>query len=218
MRQRIAVVDYGMGNLHSVSKALRHVCDRHTEVVVTNAAAVIDSADRCVLPGQGSMRDCIVELDRRGLREVLIKTAAERPFLGICMGMQVLLERSEEHYASQGFGVIRGPVVRFKATPAGAGKPLNIPHMGWNRVTQHRAHPLWQGINDDARFYFVHSFYVAPEDSAACCGVTDYGTVFASAIAAGPMFAVQFHPEKSQRDGLRLLANFARWDGRPTSI
>ena len=211
MRERIAIVDYNMGNLHSVSKALRHVCDRSTEVVVTNDLDTIESADRIVLPGQGSMRDCIAELDQRKLRKILIKAVAERPFLGICMGMQVLLEHSEEHPKSQGFGVIRGQVVRFQATAA---SPLTIPHMGWNRVTHCREHPLWQGIDDGARFYFVHSYYVVPYDSTTCCGSTDYSTVFASAIATGSMFAVQFHPEKSQRDGLRLLANFTCWNGR----
>ena len=212
MAQQIAIVDYNMGNLHSVSKALERVCDRQTDVIVTDDIGIIGAADRIVFPGQGAMRECIAALDRKMLRDTLIKASADRPFLGICMGLQVLLEHSEEHHQSHGFGVIRGQALRFPDTVNS--QRLKIPHMGWNRVWHSRPHPLWQGIDDGTRFYFVHSYYVAPANAATACGMTDYGVTFASAIAANSLFAVQFHPEKSQRDGLQLLANFVNWDGQ----
>jgi imidazole glycerol-phosphate synthase subunit HisH len=207
--QRIAVVDYGMGNLRSVVQALKTAAP-DADVILTAEADLIRQADRVVFPGQGAMPDCVRELDARGLGPVLAQAAAEKPFLGICLGLQVLFEHSEEGNLP-GLGLLPGRVVRFKPGHVDThGAPLKIPHMGWNEVEQ-KAHPLWQGIPDHDRFYFVHSFHVAdcPEDFIY--GQSRYPELFTCAVARGPLFAVQFHPEKSQRAGLQLLANFAHW-------
>ena len=214
----IAVVDYGMGNLRSVSKALEHVASSDQQVKVTSDPADIAAADHIVFPGQGAARDCMLELKQRGLIEPVLKAAKEKPFLGICMGMQVLLAHSQENEGVDCMGLYDGEV-RFFGTAFAEQKVdqkeelLKIPHMGWNRVRQTQQHPLWNGVEQDSRFYFVHSYYVSPADESIAAGKTDFGINFVSAIARDNVFAAQFHPEKSADDGLQLLENFTRWNG-----
>jgi imidazole glycerol-phosphate synthase subunit HisH len=205
------VVDYGMGNLRSVSKAIEHVAPQ-AEVRVTSDAAEIARAQRVVVPGQGAMPDCMRELEARGLREAVIHAARERPFLGICIGLQMLFERSEEGGA-RGLGLLRGAVRRFPEPLAqgAGGARLKVPHMGWNEVRQVAPHALWQGIADRARFYFVHSYFADEAEPGLRSGSTEYGQVFTCAVARDNLFAVQFHPEKSQAAGLQLLSNFVHW-------
>ena len=214
--ERIAVIDYRMGNLRSVAKALEHVVEDAAEVCVCRDANAIANADRVVFPGQGAIRDCMAELERHGLEAAVRDAIETRPFLGICMGQQALMESSEEHAGTRGLGILRGKVRRFPGdqTDPRTGERLKVPHMGWNRVHPVRSHPLWKEVEGGARFYFVHSYYVAPEDESVVAGRTSYGVAFASALAWGNVFAVQFHPEKSQRAGLALLSNFVHWDGR----
>jgi len=210
---RIAVVDYGMGNLRSVAKAIEHVAPG-AQVDVTSDPVRVAMAERVVFPGQGAMPDCMRELDARGLRQAVVDAAGAKPFLGICIGLQMLFERSEEG-DTPGLGVLAGHVRRFAGTGLrdADGRKLKVPHMGWNRVRQVVDHPLWSGIESDSRFYFVHSYFVEPAESTLIAGMTDYPTPFASAVAKGSLFAVQFHPEKSHAAGLRLLANFVNWNG-----
>lgn len=203
----VAVIDYGMGNIRSVRKALEHVADGARIVVASDGDTVLD-ADRVVLPGVGALRDCIAELRRLDLIAALLEAIRTRPFLGICLGMQALMEHSEENGGTPGLGVIAGDVPRFPATAG-----LKIPHMGWNRVHQLRPHPLWRGVPQDSHFYFVHSYHVRPTAPADAAATTGYGIEFASALGRGNVFAVQFHPEKSQHAGLTLLGNFVRWNG-----
>jgi imidazole glycerol-phosphate synthase subunit HisH len=208
----IAVIDYGMGNLHSVAKAIEYVAPE-LKVVVTSDPAVIGCAARVVFPGQGAMPDCMRELDARGLRDAVIDAARSKPFLGICIGLQMLFERSDEGDVA-GLGLMPGRVRRFAAEAPlidAAGVRLKVPHMGWNRVRQAMTHPLWQGISDGDRFYFVHSYYVEAHEPSLIAGSSDYPRAFTCAIARDQVFAVQFHPEKSARAGLQLLANFVRW-------
>jgi len=207
----VAVVDYGMGNLRSVAKAIEHVAP-DARVLVSADAGEIAAADRVVVPGQGAMPDCMSELERRGLREAVIRAAAEKPFLGICVGLQMLFGHAEEGNV-MGLGILLGRVPRFphEAMVADDGSRLKVPHMGWNQVQQAEAHPLWAGIADGSRFYFVHSYYVEPESPDHIAGSTHYGIPFTSAIARANIFAVQFHPEKSAAAGLTLLGNFMRW-------
>lgn len=207
----VAVVDYGMGNLRSVAKAIEHVAG-DARVVVTSDPAEVARADRVVVPGQGAMPDCMAELERRGLRAAVIAAAAEKPFLGICIGLQMLFEHSEEGDVP-GLGVLPGRVRLFprEALWSPAGSRLKVPHMGWNEVHQAQPHPLWQGIADGSRFYFVHSYYVEPAEPSVIMGSTAYGIPFTSAVGRANIFAVQFHPEKSAKDGLQLLANFMAW-------
>lgn len=207
----IAVIDYGMGNLRSVAKAIEHVA-AGAPVVVTADPAQVAAAARVVFPGQGAMPDCMRELEQRGLRPAVIAAARSKPFLGICIGEQMLFAHSEEGDAA-GLGIFPGSVQRFPAANMhGAdGSRLKVPHMGWNTVAQKKPHPLWAGIADHSRFYFVHSYCVQAPDSALCAGTTDYGLSFTSAVAQDNIFAVQFHPEKSARDGLQLLQNFVQW-------
>jgi imidazole glycerol-phosphate synthase subunit HisH len=200
---RIAVVDYGMGNLRSVSKALEHVAPQ-AEVLVTADPDAIRSSDRVVVPGQGALPDCMRGLGASGAREAVVEAAAEKPFLGICIGLQMLFERGEEGDAA-GLGLLPGRVPRFAVSG------LKIPHIGWNEVAQSRPHALWGGIPDGSRFYFVHSYYAAPRDAALTAATSVYGAPFTCAIARDNIFAVQFHPEKSQSAGLQLLSNFVRW-------
>jgi glutamine amidotransferase len=200
---KIAVVDYGMGNLRSVSKALEHVAAR-AEVLVTSDPKEILSSEKVVVPGQGAMPDCMRQLAASGARDAVLEAAASKPFLGICIGLQMLFERGEEG-DTPGLGVLAGSVPRF-AVPG-----LKIPHMGWNEVMQRGAHPLWAGISDCSRFYFVHSYYPAPRNAADVAATSVYGAPFTCAIARDNIFAVQFHPEKSQSAGLQLLSNFVRW-------
>lgn len=210
----IAVIDYGMGNLRSVAQALEHVAGGKT-VTVTSDPEVIKAAGRVVFPGQGAMPDCVRELDSRNLRAAVLDAAATKPFLGICIGQQLLFEHSEEGDVA-GLGILPGRVRRF---PSGmtdvAGAKLKVPHMGWNQVMQTHPHPMWSGIAPDARFYFVHSYYVDPADPGLATASTEYPFGFASAVARNNIFAVQFHPEKSQQAGLALLSNFVSWNGRP---
>ncbi len=210
----IGVVDYGMGNLRSVAKALESVGRR---VVVSGEAQELGSCRGIVLPGVGAFRDCMRNLSAQGLVPFLRDAIASgRPFLGICLGLQVLFSESEEFGVHAGFGVVPGRVVRF---PAGLGepdaggrtRPLKVPHMGWNRVAFETAdHPVFRGIPSGSYFYFVHSYYVRPEDEAVVACRTTYGVPFVSGVARGTLVAVQFHPEKSQVAGLALLANFGR--------
>jgi len=207
----IAVIDYGMGNLRSVAKALEHVA-QGVRVNVTSDPEKIRRAEHVVLPGVGAIRDCMSELQRLELIDVIREVAATKPFLGICLGMQALLSRSEENGGVDGLDVISGQVRHF-SHGLGAQATLKVPHMGWNQVRQVRPHPLWRGIPDASRFYFVHSYYVVPDDDSDVLGTSAYGVSFAAVIGRGNVFATQFHPEKSQRAGLDLLANFTRWDG-----
>lgn len=213
--QRIAVVDYGMGNLRSVAKALDRVSSDAQEVVVTSDADVIADAERVVFPGQGAIRDCMRELARLDLEPVLRRCIDDKPFLGICLGLQALMDSSQEHAETRGLGILAGEVRRFPddmRNPA-SGERLKVPHMGWNTVVPVRDHPLWHGIATNDRFYFVHSYYVAPEDEGVVAAHTEYGIDFCCVAAFGSTFAVQFHPEKSQRPGLALLSNFCAWNG-----
>jgi glutamine amidotransferase len=200
---RIAVVDYGMGNLRSVSKALEHVAPQ-AEVRVTGDAAAIRAADRVVVPGQGALPDCMRNLGGGGAREAVLEALAGKPYLGICLGLQMLFDHGDEG-DTPGFGVLHGNVPRFTV------QGLKIPHMGWNEVIQEKPHALWAGIPDRSRFYFVHSYYPAPSDAGVTAARTVYGAPFTCAIARDNIFAVQFHPEKSQAAGLQLLSNFVRW-------
>ena len=211
--QQIAVIDYHMGNLRSVSKALEHVASDGTNVVVTNDVDTIANADRVVFPGQGAARDCMAEINQLKLADCIREVIETRPFLGICMGLQVLLDGSDESPRNPCLGVIKGRVRRFPNGTDEHGKALTIPQMGWNQVHQRIAHPLWHGIADHERFYFMNSFHVAPDDQGVVAATTPYGIEFVSAAARGSMFAVQFHPEKSQRAGLQMLRNFVSWDG-----
>jgi glutamine amidotransferase len=214
----IAVVDYGMGNLRSVAKALEHVAPQ-ASVVITGEAQAIREARRVVFPGQGAMPDCMREMDARGLRAPLLEAANAKPFLGLCIGLQMLFDWSEEG-GVRGLGLLRGKVVRFPAQRmiGERGEKLKVPHMGWNKVHQTLRHPLWSGIDDLARFYFVHSYYVEPEDRDVVAGTSRYPFAFTCAVARNNIFAVQFHPEKSQSAGLRLLSNFVQWDARTASL
>jgi glutamine amidotransferase len=210
----IAVVDYGMGNLRSVAKALAHVApDRG--VVVTADPDVIRGAARVVLPGQSAMPDCMRCIDESGLREVVAEAARTRPFLGICLGLQMLFDASEEG-PTPCLALIKGRVVRFDgaAMSLPSGERLKVPHMGWSPVHQTRAHPLWAGIPDGSRFYFAHSYHPVPADPALTAGIAEYPAPFTCAIARANIFATQFHPEKSHRAGLQLLANFVAWDAQ----
>ncbi len=211
----IAIIDYGMGNLHSIAKAVEHVAPDARVRVSADADAILE-ADRVIFPGVGGIGHCMEELRGRGLDRVIREAAASRPLLGICLGLQALLDTSEENGGTPCLGLIAGRVRRFPdgLVDADSGERLKVPHMGWNRVSQ-QPHPLWHGIGQDSRFYFVHSYYADPEDPAVVAGRTRYGLSFASALARNSLFAVQFHPEKSQQAGLRLLENFACWDGRP---
>ncbi len=212
MSQRIAVIDYGMGNLHSVAKAVEHVAESGDEVRVTDDPAYIQDADRVVFPGQGAARDCMAAIGQHHVRRAVLQAAADKPFLGICMGLQVLLTHSEENEGTELLGMFPGEVRFFGRQPGPEGLPLKIPHMGWNRVRQTQDHPLWANIPDGSRFYFVHSYYTDPQDGGLSAGSTDYGVEFTSAIARANLFAVQFHPEKSADHGLQLLANFVGWN------
>ena len=199
-----------MGNLHSVEQALRKVAPG-TEIAVSDDARVIANAKRVVFPGQGAMPDCMRELDARGLRNAVLEAARDKPFLGICIGLQMLFEHSAEGDVA-GLGILRGEVVRFASNQHDAqGNKLKVPHMGWNQV-RHGEHVLWDGIDQDARFYFVHSYYVCPQDAALVQATSNYPQPFACAVARDNLFAVQFHPEKSQTAGLKLLQNFMQWN------
>jgi len=211
----VAIIDYGGSNLRSVAKALEHLAGRDHRVIITSRTADVSAATRVVFPGQGAIRDCMGRLRATGLEDAIREAILGKPYLGICLGLQTLLARSDEDGGTSGLGVYDGAVKRFRAgqiDPA-TGARLKIPHMGWNTVSPLKAHPLWAGIVPETRFYFVHSYYVQPHEAPLVAAHTDYGAVFASAMADGYVFATQFHPEKSQRAGLQLLKNFLDWDG-----
>jgi imidazole glycerol-phosphate synthase subunit HisH len=209
----IAVVDYGMGNLRSVAKALEHVAP-DVNIRITDSAQVIRNAARVVFPGQGAMPDCMRELDARNLRAAVVAAASSKPFLGICLGLQMLFDFSEEGNIA-GLGLFAGKVEKFDARKMfdEQGNRLKVPHMGWNQVRQSTQHPLWQGVAQNSRFYFVHSYYVVPTDISIIAGESTYPYPFVCAVAKDNVFAVQFHPEKSQIAGLTLLSNFVLWEG-----
>ena len=214
---KIAIVDYGMGNLHSVLKSAQtaqKLADVNAEIVLTDQPEIIFAADKVIFPGQGAMPDCMSALQKSGLREAVADGLKNKPFFGICVGAQLLFEHSEEGDTA-GLGWFGGEVKRFAANQHdAAGTKLKIPHMGWNNVYQTQAHPLFKDINQDTRFYFVHSYYVQADNQRQVAGSCEYGLPFAAALADGPCFAVQFHPEKSHTNGLQLLQNFVAWDGR----
>lgn len=211
--QRVAVIDYGSSNLRSVEKAIEHVADDQTKVIVTADASVINEADRVVFPGQGAIGDCMRNLEEKGLDQVIKSAMQDKPFFGICLGLQSLMAWSDEDGGVEGLGLIPGKVVRFAKAPSDpiTGERLKIPHMGWNQVNPTHDHPMWQNIAPGSRFYFVHSYYVQPDTEDVVAATTDYALRFASAIAKDHVFACQFHPEKSQHDGLQLLKNFLHW-------
>ena len=197
----IAVVDYGMGNLRSVANALMHVAT-DKKVVVTSNADLVAQAERVVFPGQGAMPDCIRELEAQGLREAVVQATHQKPFLGICIGLQMLFEHSQEGDV-KGLGLIAGDVKRFPAEKMvdAQGQKLKVPHMGWSQVVQRQQHAMWQNIDDLARFYYVHSYYVVPADDTLTAATTAYPFDYTGAIARDNLFAVQFHPEKSAQAG-----------------
>jgi glutamine amidotransferase len=209
---KIVVVDYGMGNLRSVAQALRAVAPE-ADVQISGEVAAIDSADRIVLPGQGAMRDCMRSLRESGVEEALRRAAQSRPVMGVCVGEQMLFDASEEG-DTPGLGLLPGRVVRFQldGRTQADGSRFKVPQMGWNRVRQVRAHPLWDGIADDSYFYFVHSYYAVPDNTADTIGETEYGAAFCCAVARDNVVATQFHPEKSAAAGLRLYRNFVHWN------
>ncbi|PCI51240.1 MAG: imidazole glycerol phosphate synthase subunit HisH [Moraxellaceae bacterium] len=213
----IAVIDYGMGNLHSAAKALEHVAP-NDRVIVTHDKEKILSADRVVFPGVGAIRDCMAEIRRLELDKVIEEVANTRPLLAVCVGMQCLMNSSEENGGVECLSILPGQVRFFGADLMGEDRDgslqrLKVPHMGWNQVAQKMDHPVWHNIPDLARFYFVHSYYVELDQTELCAGETEYGNCFVSSIAKQNIMAVQFHPEKSQQHGLQLLKNFVQWDG-----
>jgi len=213
--QTIAVIDYGMGNLRSVTKALEHVISKDQRVILTSAQQDVAAADKVVFPGQGAARDCMRAIDEHDLRTSILDAARQKPFLGICMGMQVLVQASEENGGTDCLALYPGEVRYFGDHLADSrGEKLKVPHMGWNQVQQTRSHPLWRGIEDNSRFYFVHSYYLETESPDLEVGHCHYGKSFTCAIAKDNVFAMQCHPEKSADAGLQLLTNFVQWDGQ----
>jgi len=211
---KVAVLDYGTSNLRSVAKALEFVSDNQHEILVTDQRQEILSADRIVFPGQGAMGQCMQRLEDSGLDNIVQECVRSKPFLGICLGLQSLMQESDEDGGVKGLGIILGKVIRFPDSVKDEhGDICKIPHMGWNRVNQQKPHPLWKNIEDSSRFYFVHSYYVQTESDKDIAAKTDYATEFTSAVARENVFATQFHPEKSQHAGLTLLRNFLSWDG-----
>ncbi|GGX15695.1 imidazole glycerol phosphate synthase subunit HisH [Undibacterium macrobrachii] len=209
---KIVVVDYGMGNVRSVAQALRAVAPE-AEVLISGLITDIQSADRLVLPGQGAMPDCMRSLQESGVQEALLQAAREKPLFGVCVGEQMLFDISAEGNAPC-LGLLPGKVVRFDLSGQlqEDGSRYKVPQMGWNRVHQTQAHPLWNGIADDSYFYFVHSYFVQAEHEQDVVGTTEYGQVFTSAVARENIFATQFHPEKSAAAGLQLYKNFVHWN------
>jgi len=214
---KIAIIDYGMGNLHSVAKALEHVgreLDDQVEVVVTADAKVIADSDRVIFPGVGAIRDCMAEILRLDVDQIVKDAIQSKPVLAICVGMQALMNSSEENGGVECLGFLDGEVRYFGDDLRDVdGKRLKVPHMGWNQVIQTIDHPLWKDVPDNSRFYFVHSYYVKTQQEAMVTGTTNYGNDFAATLADNNIFATQFHPEKSQTVGLTLLRNFLLWDG-----
>jgi len=211
-KQTVAVIDYGMGNLRSVVKALEFAADGQAEILLTEDPDAVAKADRVVFPGQGAARDCMRALNETAIDEVVREAIATKPFIGVCMGLQVLMEHSEENGGTDLLGVFKGKVQRFPKDFHA--QQLKVPHMGWNSVLEVRPHPLFKDIPDNSYFYFVHSYFVVPNDDSLIVGQTDYGVPFTSAIAQENVFAIQSHPEKSSHAGLQLLKNFIDWDGQ----
>ncbi len=209
----IAIIDYGMGNLHSIAKAMEHVSD--AKIRVSDNAVDILAADRVILPGVGGIGHCMQALVSAGLDEVAREAARDKPMLGICIGMQMLFDHSEENDGTDCLGLVPGKVRRFDnpLIDKHTGNALKVPQMGWNQVT-YQPHALWNGIEQNSRFYFVHSFYTTPDDASVIAATADYGGEFCCALSRDNLFAVQFHPEKSQHAGLALLKNFSTWDGQ----
>lgn len=203
----IAIIDYGVGNLRSVHNAVKFISP-HTKSIITSDPEHILKADRIIFPGQGAMPDCVRELEKRGLSDALKEAAKIKPFLGICLGLQMLFEKSEEGN-QKGFGLLPGKIKRFKLSDK---ERIKIPHMGWNNVMQSKPHPLWNKIETGSQFYFVHSYYAEVSDKDLVVGYSEHGEDFACAIAKDNIFATQFHPEKSAQLGLQLLKNFILWD------
>jgi len=212
MANKIVVVD-GLGNLRSVAQALRAAAPE-ADVLISSSAADLDRADRIVLPGQGAMRDCMDSLRASGLEDALLRAAKTRPIMGVCVGEQMLFDESEENGGTPGLGLLPGKVVRFQLDGKlqADGSRFKVPQMGWNRVRQARPHPLWEGVEDGSYFYFVHSYYAAPQERNDVVGETDYGAPFCCAVGRDNIVATQFHPEKSAAAGLRLYRNFIHWN------
>jgi glutamine amidotransferase len=216
----IAIVDYGMGNLRSVAQALMHAAP-NAKITIASSADQIKSADKVVLPGQGAMPDCMTHLRDSGLLEAVLEAVRTKPMLGVCVGEQMLFDSSTEvrfdspdgTQSTSGLGLLPGKVIRFDLAGKNQadGSHFKVPHMGWNQVQQVQGHPLWDGIPDNSSFYFVHSYYAVPDNSAHTVGVTEYGSMFTCAVAKDNIFATQFHPEKSAQLGLRLYRNFTNW-------
>ena len=213
--KRVALIDYGMGNLHSAAKSLQLAAPDNTEIVVTNDRNIIVNSDHVVLPGVGAIRDCMAEIINQGVdKEVAEVIKNGTPFLGICVGMQALMAHSEENNGVPCLNHFDAHVRHFsKSMRDDKGQPLKVPHMGWNNVKQVIDHPIWHGIDDLAYFYFVHSYYVEANDQYSA-GLCEYGHDFSAAVARDNVFATQFHPEKSHDNGLKLLGNFLRWNGK----
>ena len=204
--KQIVVIDYGTSNLRSVEKALEHVADKNTSIQISDDSDTILKADKIVFPGQGAVGQCMKQLKQLKLDEAIKLAVEKKPFLGICLGLQSLMEFSDEDGGTDCLSLIKGNVRKFETDAQ-----HKIPHMGWNQVKQTQQHPLWDGIEDMSRFYFVHSYYVCPENQLTISGMCHYITDFTAAIAKENIFACQFHPEKSQNDGLKLLGNFLNW-------
>ena len=208
----IGVIDYGMGNLHSLGKSLERVAGAQ-RIEISYDPEKLLKCERIVLPGVGGVRACMNELRRLELNDLVLEASKRVPMLGICLGMQVMLEYSQENGGVAALGLFPGDVSRFPDPPADAAQRLKVPHMGWNRVRQTKRHPIWNGIPDESWFYFVHSYHANPKNPEHLLGTADYVLTFAAAVARDNLAAVQFHPEKSQGAGLQLLANFAEWNG-----
>ena len=208
----VVVLDYGSSNLRSVAKALETVADGNHKITISNNADLILKADKVVFPGQGAIGQCMRHLKEQGLGEVIRECILNKPFLGICLGLQSLMEHSDEDGGVEGLGILPGNVIRFESNVKDEnGNLYKIPSMGWNQVYQVKTHPLWNGIKDGSRFYFVHSYYVKPEQESDIAGSTEYICRYTSVAARDNLFATQFHPEKSQHSGLTLLKNFLNW-------
>ena len=215
---KVAIIDYGMGNLHSVTKAVEFVGEEtgeEIEVFVTSDSQIIAAADRVIFPGVGAIRDCMSEIRRLNIGKILEDAIKIKPVLAICVGMQAIMDFSEENQGVDCLGIMKGEVMRLgKNLDDLDGKRLKVPHMVWNKVKQIKDHPLWKDVPDNSRFYFVHSYYVHTADEIKITGTTSYGTEIISCLAEDNIFATQFHPEKSQKVGLTLLRNFLKWDGK----